>query len=222
MTDNTMFGPRISSADYLKIRDEHLNGHQFAVELFGKDGRKTPESDNRMAEIQKQFADAGVSDLWGTKKEVKALPEILGESEIVKYATSGLVAGTTVLMVCTDSRILFIDKGMLYGIKSTEIPLNMVNAVSYSTGLMFGTISITNGATITKVENVNKGTAQMMVDAINANRSALNRPQAQSSPAPQSALPSAADQIREFKGLLDDGIITQSEFDAKKKELLGL
>ena len=30
------------------------------------------------------------------------------------------------------------------------------------------------------------------------------------------------DEIRKFKGLLDDGIITQEEFDAKKKQLLGL
>ena len=33
---------------------------------------------------------------------------------------------------------------------------------------------------------------------------------------------STADEIRKFKELLDDGIITQDEFDAKKKELLGL
>ena len=33
---------------------------------------------------------------------------------------------------------------------------------------------------------------------------------------------SAADEIRKFKGLLDDGIITQEEFDAVKKKLLGL
>ncbi|MBP3261508.1 SHOCT domain-containing protein [Pseudobutyrivibrio sp.] len=33
---------------------------------------------------------------------------------------------------------------------------------------------------------------------------------------------SAADEIRKFKQLLDDGIISQSEFDAKKKQLLGL
>lgn len=33
---------------------------------------------------------------------------------------------------------------------------------------------------------------------------------------------SAADEIKKFKGLLDDGILTQEEFDAKKKELLGL
>ena len=46
-------------------------------------------------------------------------------------------------------------------------------------------------------------------------------------PAPQAtpvamAQKSAADEIRETKKLLDDGIITQEEFDAKKKQLLGL
>ncbi|WP_342538500.1 SHOCT domain-containing protein [Sporosarcina sp. FSL K6-1540] len=33
---------------------------------------------------------------------------------------------------------------------------------------------------------------------------------------------STADEIKKFKELLDDGILTQEEFDAKKKELLGL
>ena len=38
--------------------------------------------------------------------------------------------------------------------------------------------------------------------------------------APQNV--SAADEITKFKQLLDTGIITQEEFDAKKKQLLGL
>lgn len=33
---------------------------------------------------------------------------------------------------------------------------------------------------------------------------------------------SSADEIKKFKELLDMGIITQEEFDAKKKQLLGL
>lgn len=33
---------------------------------------------------------------------------------------------------------------------------------------------------------------------------------------------SAADELRKYKSLLDDGIISQAEFDAKKKQLLGL
>lgn len=33
---------------------------------------------------------------------------------------------------------------------------------------------------------------------------------------------SVADELKKFKDLLDDGIITQEEFDAKKKQLLGI
>lgn len=39
---------------------------------------------------------------------------------------------------------------------------------------------------------------------------------------PQKENKSETDKIREYKKLLDDGIISQEEFDAKKKELLGL
>ena len=38
----------------------------------------------------------------------------------------------------------------------------------------------------------------------------------------QSLNSSIADEIREYKKLFDEGIITQEEFDAKKKQLLGL
>ena len=38
----------------------------------------------------------------------------------------------------------------------------------------------------------------------------------------QSFSVSTADEIRKLKGLLDDGIITQEEFEAKKKQFLGL
>jgi len=41
-------------------------------------------------------------------------------------------------------------------------------------------------------------------------------------PTPQSSAISAADELIKFKELLDMGILTQEEFDAKKKQLLGL
>ena len=47
--------------------------------------------------------------------------------------------------------------------------------------------------------------------------------QMQSAPAQAAPAPvSAADEITKFKALLDAGAITQEEFDAKKKQLLGL
>lgn len=116
--------------------------------------------------IQQQFKDANVSDTFGTRKEAKYLPEVMNDDEVVQYATSGLVDGNTVLAVCTNERVLFVDKGMLYGVKSNEIPLDMVNSVSYSKGMMFGKISVVNGAVTTQIDQVDKNTASIMADTI--------------------------------------------------------
>jgi hypothetical protein len=175
----------------------------------------------RTEEIKAQFEAAGVSDLWGTKKEVRVLPELLDNDEIVKYATSGFYNGNTVLMVCTNQRILFIDKGMVYGMKSSEIPLDMVNSVNYDKGLLLGSISIVNGAVGTKIDNINKETAPKMVAAIKAARlEFMNKDQ----PVTITEQPkeNMADKLRQLKSLLDDGILTQEEFDDKKKQILGI
>ena len=60
------------------------------------------------------------------------------------------------------------------------------------------------------------GTASEILDAFNE----MIASQTAESPAASTADPTA--EIRKFKALLDDGIITQDEFDLKKKQLLGL
>lgn len=46
--------------------------------------------------------------------------------------------------------------------------------------------------------------------------------QAVKQPTVKAASTDPADEIRKFKKLADDGIITKEEFEAKKKQLLGL
>lgn len=50
-------------------------------------------------------------------------------------------------------------------------------------------------------------------------QSKINNP---SSTAPVQQETSTADELRKYKQLLDDGIITQEDYDTKKKQLLGL
>lgn len=116
--------------------------------------------------IIKQLEKANVTDTFGTKKEIKALPEIINDDETILYATSSFFKGNTVLIVCTDNRILFIDKGLIYGVKSYEIPLDMVNGVSYSIGLVFGKVSVVNGAITNEIDNIEKKTVSILADTI--------------------------------------------------------
>ncbi|ASA89463.1 TPA: PH domain-containing protein [Streptococcus agalactiae] len=175
--------------------------------------------------VLQQMKECGAYDTWGTKKEVKALPEILSDDEIIQYATSGFVNGNTVLVVLTQKRILFIDKGMLYGIRSTEIPLDMVNSVSYSKGLILGTIAVMNGATKIEISNITKDTCPVLTEKIKdcVEQYKYNLYQQQS---PQKTTTVSSEdtvaEIRKFKQLYDEGILTEEEFIAKKKIILGI
>lgn len=213
-TDPVKFSPLLTSEDVHTIILKEIDGHAFIEEKTGQHERQN--------KIQRQLDGAGVSDLWGTKKEVKALSEIIKDNETIKYATSGVVEGNTVLMVCTDRRVLFIDKGFIYGIKSTEIPLKMINAISYSKGLLLGSITITNGATTTQINNVSKETALLMVQSVNDACEAVSHQKQPVPPVDTQVTQTFSAQIRELKSLVDDGIITQDEFDAKKKQILKL
>ena len=70
------------------------------------------------------------------------------------------------------------------------------------------------------VANSKNAEAQSVVDYINKKLKELKQRKNAVAPIVQQA--SAADELKKFKELLDMGIITQEEFDAKKKQLLGL
>lgn len=175
---------------------------------------------DRMQQIKSQFDDACVSDLFGTKKEVRALPELLSADEVVLYATSGFVTKGTVLVVVTDQRLLFINKGLIYGTDFKEIPFKHINAVSYSKGIALAKVSITNGANVTLIEQVSKNNAPILVQKL---KYAIEQQETASTHVTvDNSGDNSVNNLRNLKQLLDDGVITQEDFDAKKKQILGI
>lgn len=181
----------------------------------------TYSTNDRMKQIRQQFSEAGVSDLFGTKKEVKALPDLLNDTEVVLYATSGFVDKGTVLIVVTNERLVFINRGLIYGTDFKEIPFKHINAVSYSKGLVLAKISVTNGANVTIIDKVSKATAPIFVQKL---KYAISQKEDKQTNVvvDSSSNDGSVNNLINLKGLLDQGIITQEEFDAKKKQILGL
>lgn len=93
-----------------------------------------------------------------TKKELNHLPHILHDDEEVLAFTSDLMNNNTWLIALTDKRIIFLDKGLIYGLRQTAIDLDKVNAVSGETGIMFGRIAIQDSAGSYQIRNVWKKT----------------------------------------------------------------
>lgn len=114
----------------------------------------------------------------------------------------------------TNKRILLGQKKVI-GEVFQSIALNKINDITLQTGLAYGVLTVDaqterfNVAVIkTHAQNINS----KLHDLLFALKNEANAPAAASS----------ADEIRKFKALLDDGIITPEEFEKKKSELLSL
>lgn len=155
-------------------------------------------------------------DAWGTKKEIKHLYSILYDEECVYSIASGVMGGNTWLVACTNIRIIFVDCGLIYGVKQSEILIDKINSVSYKNGIILGEIQIQDGASVKIISNVQKYSTKPFVDAvykaINERKMKNNMP---------SSL-SVADEILKLKSLMDSGIITENEFNEQKRKLLNL
>lgn len=171
-------------------------------------------------EIQKQIqAIPGGTDLWGTKKEVRHLPEVLQQGEAIRHLTSGMMEGNTWLIVCTNRRVLLLDKGLLYGLKQKEIQLKSISSVEHSTGMFFGEIVITVSSNRLKIENCVKQTVKAFVGALNAAREEVDRP----APAAIAAAAPADDfvsKLERLAALRERGMLSDEEFAQQKQRLL--
>ena len=139
-----------------------------------------------------------------------------------------------------DDKIIIIGKGYNKGIGEKTIPMASISAVQLIPSKM-----LVNGYITFNVLGENAGTRGGIGSSVDARKSEntvivnkkaddeiLKKIKAFVEEAKEKASTnqgqtiiqqaSSADELKKFKELLDMGIITQEEFDAKKKELLGL
>ena len=163
--------------------------------------------------IAKEFGD----DQFFTKKELNHLPEVLSDGEQVLAFTSGLMDGNTWLVTLTDRRVIFLDKGMLYGLKQTAIDLDKVNSVSGQTGIFFGKITIEDGASSRLIDNVWKKTVVAFTNKV---RDAIEARKSRHVPPSQPAGDDVITKLEKLAALLEKGIINQEEFAQQKAKIL--
>ena len=106
----------------------------------------------------------------------------------------------------------------LFG-KEVVLPLYMVSAYSTRKFLSCITVATSSGSTKFSLIQNYKEIGEVLSKTINERQENTAHQTIASTVAPQ---PSAMDELKKLKDLLDMGIISQEEFDAKKKQLLGL
>ncbi len=170
----------------------------------------------KLEDIKAEIQALPTKDMWGTKKEVKELSNILNDDEHIKALCSGILDGNTWLIVCTEKRVLFLDKGMLYGLKQRETPIEKINSIEQKKGLLLGGVAIWDGAAKMEITNISKEAVSPFVDAVHQQ---IESHKASSTQAGY-ANSSAADELIKLKSLMDSGALSKEEFEAEKQKIL--
>lgn len=175
-----------------------------------------------LKEVQRQIEAWPHRYIFWTKKEVRALPKILDEDEVVKAATSGLMDGVTWLAVCTNRRLIFINCGMFYGLRQVQLPLDRIQSIDHEFTIVFGSIRVWDGASAFTISMVLKSSILPFVRVAEETMYALRKSQSQAAAAPSSAQPlDVASQLAKLAELKEKGHLTEAEFQSQKKKLLG-
>jgi len=104
--------------------------------------------------------------IFYTRKEIRYLPKVLSDNERILALTSGFMNNRTWLAVCTNRRVLFLDRGMFFGLRQLQMNLDRIQAIDSSFGIAFGTIRVWDGAASMEIGLVLKSTVAPFVKTV--------------------------------------------------------
>lgn len=157
------------------------------------------------------------------KKLVKLAQEHLNGEE-VKYWVFGAfkteVMGANTLrngvFIATERQIFFYCK-RTFGFETESFPLSNISSIEAGKGALGHKINIIASGNKAEMSMINKGQYAEFIEYVRNSIGKTTTPAAVAEPTLD-----AAGEIRKFKALLDEGIISQEDFDVKKEQLLGV
>lgn len=177
-------------------------------------------SKDKLKEEMKRLASVVSDAPFGTKKEFFHLPEILNAGETPLAIASGQMDGNTWLITLTNKRVIFLDKGMLFGVKQVDVNLQNIVSVGGKTGLLLGEITISTSGQNYTIKNVMKASVIPFTNLVNETR---NNTAQSSQTTAQSSVASQDDiivKIERLAKLKADGVLTDEEFQQQKQRVL--
>ncbi len=164
--------------------------------------------------------------IFFTRKEIKRLPNILNEGEEVRALTSGYSEGNTVLAVCTNRRVIFLDSGMFFGQRQRQVQLDRVQSILGNYVILFGSLSISDGSSNMAMRFVLAKTIDPFVKAVHNAMDEYRRILVQETAGVyQSAndveyVTDVATQLERLAALRQKGVLTEQEFLVQKQKIL--
>jgi hypothetical protein len=172
-------------------------------------------------QVNRQIAAYPHRYVFWTQKEIRALPEVLDKDEVIKAVTSGMLESATWLAVCTNRRLIFLNRGMVYGLRQVQFPLDRIQSIDHEFTIFFGSIRVWDGASAFSIGLVLKSSILPFVRVTEESMYALRKGHSAPPSAAHAQPLDVASQIAKLAELKEKGHLTEAEFQAQKKKLLG-
>lgn len=162
--------------------------------------------------LKKQLIDAGVFDIWFNDEDLAPLIAAVKDEEIIQYAAIGINEHSeNVMLVCSNRNLIILKKK--HSDEQVEvIDLKQVKSVILKNQLMYGELSLIIGNQSLDINSINKVPAEILADNI--------KKWSKIAEGEDDDFDQQLEQVKKLKELLDQGILTEEEFQAKKKQIL--
>lgn len=162
--------------------------------------------------LKKQLIDAGVFDIWFNDEDLAPLIAAVKDEEIIQYAAIGINEHSeNVMLVCSNRNLIILKKK--HSDEQVEvIDLKQVKSVILKNQLMYGELSLIVGNQSLDINSINKVPAEILADNI--------KKWSKIAEGEDDDFDQHLEQVKKLKELLDQGILTEEEFQAKKKQIL--
>jgi hypothetical protein len=178
-------------------------------------------------EIQEQIKNKEGVHKYLNKREFKELPNILWEDEIIERVISGTYQSGTGLLLATNKRLIFIDKGLVK-LRVEDFPFDKISSIQYATGIVLGKITVFTSGNRAEISNLTKSETRPFAEyaraRITGKTDHASAPQNITSEKPEHpTAPAAEDRIKQLERLAylkHKGMLTEEEFTQEKRRLL--
>lgn len=171
-------------------------------------------------EIQDQIKNkSGISKFLG-KREIKELPSILWEDESVENIIQGTYNNGTGMLIATNKRLIFVDKGMIK-LRVEDFPYDKISSIQYQTGILLGKMSVFTSGNRAEITNLSKNETKPFAEYVRARvTSKSEHAGMQRNEKQESKKSNTIEQLEKLAVLKEKGILSNEEFLREKEKLL--
>lgn len=170
-------------------------------------------------EVQAQIKNLDGFESFLGGREIKELPNILWDDEVVENIIQGIYNNGNGVLVATNRRLVFVHKGLLFGLKVEDFPYDKISSIQYDTGILFGKLTIFTSGNKAIIDQVLKSKVRVFGDWV---RARISSPQqnAIKQPIQPQATTDIVTQLEKLAKLKEQGILSEEEFAVQKKIIL--